>query len=253
MRDALGRMQRVVVVGEPHAVTEQVLAHWARTSRGLTVDRLDLSHPGGREEAGGVLAKALAADGDVDVVLVTAHARRAGGVGQGGDVGQDGDVGQGGDVAQDGDVGQDEAAESGRDGSVNPWWATPQAAGDLLDANVREPVTLAVAAVQDLRAQGHGALVWLAAEGAGDGLVDAQTAAVEQHLRALGKAVAADGVQVLVVRPDPTGTVSAADLAGAVDEGLRSGADVVGGTPQVRRVVSGLRDLPGQVLRRDRG
>jgi hypothetical protein len=43
------------------------------------------------------------------------------------------------------------------------------------------------------------------------------------------------------------------ELAEAVDEGLRSGSDVVGGTPQVRRVVSGLRDLSGQVLRRDRG
>lgn len=245
MRDALGRMQRVVVVGATRPLTEQVLDRWSRTSRGLAVDHVELAPPGASDgpRTGGqgtegqgtdgqgtdgqrsALAEAFAADGDVDVVVVTAaepttEATRS----------------------SDGD-----AADGQR------WWADAQSAGAMVDADVRAPITVAVEAVDCLRAQGHGALVWLAAPATGDSLASAHVAVVEQHLRALGKQVGPDGVQVLIVRPDPTGTASVEELAEAVDEGLRSGSDVVGGTPQVRRVVSGLRDLSGQVLRRDRG
>ena len=213
MRDALGRMQRIVVVGTDGPLGAELVSRWERASRGLTVDRLDLAAQAPAPIQAESLGTVLADGGDVDVVLVSAR------------------------VASD----------------APDWSADAAAAERFVDGNVRAPVTLAVAAVAGLRAQGHGALVWVAAARNGDPVVEAHVTTVEQHLRALGRESAVDGVQVLVVRPDPTGTASASDLADAVDDGLREGSDVVGGTPQVRRVVSGLRDLSGQVLRRDKG
>lgn len=251
MRDALGRLQRVVVIGGSSAIGVATAKRWATDSRGLEVvllarpsarreaaaaelsalgakvECVDLDVEGPMEEQRATLEQVLATGRDVDVVLVAV-----------------------------GVLGDQEAA-----------WQDPEAALRLVDVNTRAPVVLGVVASNALRRQGHGSLVLISSV-AGERVrrsnfaYGASKAGADDFYRGLAQAVAPDGVHVLVVRPGfvrspMTEGLDEAPLAQTPDEvaavivdGVDAGGEVVWAPATMRWVMTGLRGVPTPVFRR---
>lgn len=249
MKDAVGNVQRVVVIGGTSAIAVATVEEWLARRPGLEVvlaardsvarrttaerlgDRgarvavqdLDLTGPNARTQ----VEAALATEGDIDVVLVAA-----------------------------GVLGDQEAA-----------WQDVDAALHLADVNYRAAVLAGVIAAGRLREQGHGALVLLSSV-AGERVrrsnfaYGASKAGADGFYLGLGEATRADGVQVMVVRPGFVRSPMTAGLpvpplsqdpdqvARAILAGLASGRRIVWAPSGMRWVMTGMRHLPQSVFRR---
>lgn len=252
MRNALGSYQRVVVLGGTSAIAQATVTRWVAASPGLEVV-LAARPSDKRDEA----AATLTARGarvevvDLDVEADPAVQQETMAAVYGGDRG-DVDV----VLVAFGVLGDQEQA-----------WQDPVAAMRMVDVNMRSAVLHGVLAAGRLRVQGHGALVLLSTV-AGERVrrsnfvYGATKAGADDFYRGLAQAVAPHGVQVLIVRPGfvhspMTEGLAAAplavkpeDVAAIVDEGLRSGREVVWAPGPMRWVMAGLRALPTPVFRR---
>ncbi len=249
MRDALGSVQSVLVVGGTSeialATVRRLVADRTRTvvlavrdprapaatsaaeelrAAGAAVDllALDLDAPHGHAAA---VDAAFDAHGDLDVVLVAA-----------------GILGRRGD---------EQLAD----------------AGALMRTNAAGAVSVLAAAAQRLRAQGHGTAVVLSSVAADrprrtNYAYGASKAALDAFARGLAEDLHGSGVDVLVVRPgfvrtrmtahlpDAPLAVEAGDVAAAIVDGLRRRAYVVYVPAPMRAIALVLRVLPRAVARR---
>jgi short-subunit dehydrogenase len=143
----------------------------------------------------------------------------------------------------------------------------PDFAAGVLRTNFLAAASTLLTAARRLRAQGHGALVVLSSV-AGERarrsnfVYGASKAGLDACAQGLGDELAADGIQVMVVRPGMVRTKMTAGLddvpftttpdavAREIVKGLRRGAHTVWVPPALRLVMAGLRHLPRPVFRR---
>lgn len=252
MRDALGSFQRVVVLGGTSAIAVATVSRWARAHPGLEV--VLAARPSPRRDAAAADLRALRAvvepvDLDVEADPVAQQEIMAGIY-----------------AAQRPDVDVVLVA-FGVLGDQEQAWQDPSAAVRLIDVNTRAAVLHGVLAANRLRSQGHGALVLLSTV-AGERVrrsnfaYGASKVGADAFYRGLAQAVAAAGVQVLVVRPgfvrspmtqglaDAPLAQDPEDVAAIIDEGLRTGREVVWAPGTMRWVMAGLRSLPTPVFRK---
>jgi len=146
-------------------------------------------------------------------------------------------------------------------------WRDVDAALDLVQVNYAAAVACGVLVGERLRAQGHGAIVAMSSV-AGERprksnfVYGSTKAGLDCFYTGLGDALAADGVQVMVVRPGfvrskMTEGLKVAPLsqspeqvAEVISEGLRAGRRTVWAPPAMRWVMSALRHLPHRVFTR---
>lgn len=250
MKDALGNVQRVVVLGGASAIALATVSRWAQARRGLQV--VLAARPSSRRDEADAALRSLGAHVEtVDLDVEEDPARQQevmAGVYGGSDV----DV----VLVAFGVLGDQEQA-----------WQDPAAAVRLFDVNTRAAILHGVLATRRLREQGHGALVLLSSV-AGERVrrsnfpYGASKAAADDFYRGLSQAAAADGVQVLVVRPGFVHTpmtrglkkaplaVDPQDVAQVIDDGLRTGREVVWAPASMRWVMTALRALPTPIFRR---
>ena len=143
----------------------------------------------------------------------------------------------------------------------------PAAARGLLETNLVGAVSATLEVARRLRAQGHGTLVVLssvAAERArrSNFVYGASKSGLDAFAQGLGDELAADGIQVMVVRPgmvrtkmtagmeDAPFTTTPDKVAEAIVGGLRRGAHTVWAPPILRLVFAVLRHLPRPLFRR---
>lgn len=250
MRDGLGRIQRVVVIGGSSAIAVATAARWARGQRGLEVVLCARPSPR-REEAvrtlrdlGAVVeAVDLDVEADADSQLAAMEQVYAG---------RDVDV----VLVAVGVLGDQEQA-----------WQDPHAALRMVDVNTRAPIVHGVLAANHLRAQGHGALVLISTV-AGERVrrsnfvYGATKAGADDFYRGLSQAVAPEGVHVLVVRPgfvrspmtdgldEAPLAQTPEEVAEVIDDGLLQGKEVVWAPAAMRWVMTGLRSVPTPVFRK---
>jgi decaprenylphospho-beta-D-erythro-pentofuranosid-2-ulose 2-reductase len=250
VRDALGNVQRILVLG---GTSEIALA---------TVRRLARQRPGThvvlaarRSERRGAAAEGLARLGievdevDFDATDRTSYERA---VGAAFDAGGDIDV----VLLAFGLLGDQERA-----------WQDVDAALELAQVGYAAAVGCGVLVAARLRAQGHGAIVVMSSVAGlrprrSNFVYGSTKAGLDAFFSGLGVAVANDGVQVMVVRPGFVRTRMTAGLkappfaqtpeqvADLIAAGLRDGRGVVWAPPVVRWVMLALRLLPGPLFRR---
>jgi decaprenylphospho-beta-D-erythro-pentofuranosid-2-ulose 2-reductase len=143
----------------------------------------------------------------------------------------------------------------------------PVATEQSLQINMLAPAVASHAVARRLAAQGHGVLVVLSSVAALRPRRDILTysaakAGLDAYTRGLGEMVAGTGARVMVVRPgqvrtrmtagrpDVPFTVDATAVARAISHGVRTGARVVYVPAVLRWVMAGLRALPVPVFRR---
>lgn len=248
MRDALGAVQSVLVLGGgseiAQAITRRLVAERARTVllAGRAPERLEASAEELRRAGASIVEtvsfdaedtqthpafvdEAFARHGDVDLVLVAF-----------------GVLGEG----AEGD---------------------PAAAVDVARTNYLGGVSVMTAAAERLKRQGHGTLVVLSSV-AGERarrsnyVYGSSKAGLDAFAQGLGDALQGTGVDVIVVRPgfvrtkmtqglDPAPFATDPDaVAGAVLGGLRKGSHTVWAPPIMRWIMSVLRHLPRPLFRR---
>lgn len=140
-------------------------------------------------------------------------------------------------------------------------WRDVDMALDLVQVNYAAAVACGVLVGERLRVQGHGAIVAMSSV-AGERprksnfVYGSTKAGLDSFYTGLGDALAADGIQVMVVRPGfvrskMTEGLKAAPLsqtpeqvADVIVSGLRSGRRTVWAPPAMRWVMSALRHLP---------
>jgi decaprenylphospho-beta-D-erythro-pentofuranosid-2-ulose 2-reductase len=249
VNDGLGRIQTVLVLGGSSgigcATAAELLAHGGtailagRDSASLsdaagalasprrTVRTLYYEASDTPQQVDELLARAVAAGGDLDVVLVCVGAL------------------------------DDQATLD----------ADTDATRRSLVTNMLAPAVATHAAARVLAAQGHGSVVVLSSVAAlrprrAILTYSAAKAGLDAYARGLDEVVRGTGARVMVVRPgqvrtkmtaglrDVPLTVDAADVAAAIRRGLRRGAAVVYVPAVLRFVMGGLRLLPGPVFRR---
>jgi len=146
-------------------------------------------------------------------------------------------------------------------------WRDVDAALDLVQVNYAAAVACGVLVGERLRAQGHGAIVAMSSV-AGERprksnfVYGSTKAGLDSFYTGLGDALAADGIQVMVVRPGfvrskMTEGLKAAPLSQTPDQvadlivaGLRTGRRTVWAPPAMRWVMSALRHVPHAVFSR---
>ena len=146
-------------------------------------------------------------------------------------------------------------------------WHDVDAALDLVQVNYAAAVACGVLVGERLRGQGHGAVIAMSSV-AGERprksnfVYGSTKAGLDSFYTGLGDALAADGIQVLVVRPGfvrskMTEGLKAAPLSQTPDQvaeviaaGLRSGRRTVWAPPAMRWVMLALRHLPHPVFSR---
>jgi decaprenylphospho-beta-D-erythro-pentofuranosid-2-ulose 2-reductase len=143
----------------------------------------------------------------------------------------------------------------------------PEAAVEVLRTNMLGAASALLHSAEGLRRQGHGTIVLLssvAAERArrSNPVYGASKAGVDALAQGLGDRLRSAGVRIMVVRPGfvltrmthglPPAPMSVGpnDVARAVLDGLRRNADVVWVPSALRWVMAGLRHLPRPVFRR---
>jgi decaprenylphospho-beta-D-erythro-pentofuranosid-2-ulose 2-reductase len=137
----------------------------------------------------------------------------------------------------------------------------------LLRTNTVGAVSVLLAVVERMRAQGHGTVVVLSSV-AGERVrksnfaYGASKAGLDGFCQGMGDALVGSGVNVLVVRPgfvrtkmtagldEPPLTTTPEAVARAVVEGVRTGARTVWVPTALRWVMAAARHLPGPVFRR---
>jgi decaprenylphospho-beta-D-erythro-pentofuranosid-2-ulose 2-reductase len=143
----------------------------------------------------------------------------------------------------------------------------PASARAVLHTNLIGAASATLTVARRLRQQGHGTLVVLssvAAERArrSNFVYGASKAGIDALCQGLGDELAADGIQVMVVRPGMVRTKMTAGMdeapftttpeavAEAIVDGLRRGSHTVWAPPVLRWVFAVLRHLPRPVFRR---
>jgi len=152
-------------------------------------------------------------------------------------------------------------------GSQDAFDRDPAAAADAVQVNFGGAVSVGLAVADQLRAQGHGALVVLSSV-AGERVRKANfvygstKAGLDGFAQGLGDSLAGTGASVLVVRPGFVHTkmtagmksapfsTTAGKVADAVASGLRRGSRTVWVPAAIRPVFAVFRHLPGPVWRR---
>lgn len=249
MRDALGSVQSVLVLGGGSDIA-------GATVRALIAERARTVWLAGRDPSkldGEVQALREAGAQDVEAIPFDAddppsHREAIGAAFDRGDV----DV----VLVAFGVLGDQEALK--RD---------PDAAVAHVQTNFTGAVSSLLVAAERLRAQGHGALVVLSSVAAerprrSNFVYGASKAGLDSFAQGLGDELAAEGVQVMVVRPgmvrtkmtegleDVPFTTTPEKVAEEIVKGLRRGAHTVWVPPLLRFVFAGLRHLPRPVFRR---
>jgi len=248
VRDAIGNVQRVVVLG---GTSEIALA----TVTKLTAERHSAqvtlaARPGERRDTAAAALETLGLQVsavDFEATDRTSYERAiASTFESGGDV----DV----VIVAFGLLGDQERA-----------WRDVDAALELVQVNYAAAVACGILVGERLRAQGHGAIIVMSSV-AGERprrsnfVYGSTKAGLDAFYTGLGDALAADGVQVLVVRPGfvltkMTGGLTAAPLsqtpeqvADVIVSGLRAGRRLVWAPPAMRWIMSVLRHLPHPVF-----
>ncbi len=143
----------------------------------------------------------------------------------------------------------------------------PVAAAELVETNMAGAVSSGIAVAERLRRQGHGVLVVLSSVAgvrtrASNFVYGATKAGQDAFATGLGHALHGSGARVLTVRPgfvrtsmtegmdEAPFTIDAADVADAVERGLRRTSEVVWAPSVLRGVFGVLRYAPGGVWRR---
>lgn len=143
----------------------------------------------------------------------------------------------------------------------------PAATRQVLEVNFVASASVMLAVAQRLRTQGYGTLVVLssvAAERArrSNFVYGSSKAGLDAFAQGLGDELAADGIQVMVVRPGMVRTKMTAGMdevpftttpdkvAEAIVQGLRRGSHTVWAPPVLRLVFGVLRHLPRPLFRR---
>lgn len=250
MKDAIGNIQRVLVLGGSSEIALATVVRLAGPRHGVRVTLA--ARPGERRAAA---AAALHARGlevtevDCDVAQRSSYEAAITSTFE-----TDGDV----DVVivAFGVLGDQERA-----------WQDLDAALELAEVNYTAAVGCGVLVAQRLRAQGHGAIVALSSV-AGERprrsnfVYGSTKAGMDAFFTGLGDAVAGDGIQVLVVRPgfvrsrmttglDPAPLSQLPEqVAETIVAGLRDGRRTVWSPPALRWVMSALRHLPAPAFRR---
>ncbi len=155
----------------------------------------------------------------------------------------------------------------GRLGDQTRAWRDVDAALDLVQVNYAAAVACGVLVGERLRGQGHGAIIAMSSV-AGERprqsnfVYGSTKAGLDAFYTGLGDALAADGIQVMVVRPGFVRTKMTEGLAAAplsqtaeqvadvIVAGLRAGRRTVWAPPALRWVMSVLRHLPHPVFQR---
>ncbi len=250
MKDAIGNVQRILVLG---GASEIALATVQRLTDGRPGAEVTLAaRPGTRR---GDAASMLSGRGltvtevDLDVTDRSSYERA---IAATFDAGDDVDV----VLFAFGVLGDQELA-----------WQDLDVALEMVQINYAAAVGCGVLVAARLRAQGHGTIVAFSSVAGelarrSNFVYGSTKAGMDAFFTGLGDAVAADGVDVLVVRPGFVRTRMTAGLraaplsqtaeqvAAVVAEGLRTGRDRVWAPSTMRWVMSGLRHLPRAVLRR---
>ena len=250
MKDAIGNVQRILVLGGTSEIalatvrklTQQrrgvqvvlaarpsdrrAAAAAALTNLGIQVSEVDFEATD-RTSYERAIASAFDAGGDVDVVMVAF-----------------------------GLLGDQERA-----------WQDVDAALELVQVNYTAAVACGVLVAGRLRAQGHGAIIAMSSV-AGERprrsnfVYGSTKAGMDAFYTGLGDALAKDGVQVMVVRPGFVRTRMTAgrdavpfaltpeQVADLIAAGLRAGRDTVWAPPSMRWIMFLLRLLPGPLFRR---
>jgi len=249
VKDAIGNVQRVVVLGGTSDIALATLMRLAGIRRGVQVTLA--ARPGERRaaataslQAAGMqvsevdfeatdrtsyehaIVSCFEAEGDVDVVMVAF-----------------------------GVLGDQERA-----------WQDVDAALELVQVNYAAAVACGVLVAEKLRVQGHGAIIAMSSA-AGERprrsnfVYGSTKAGMDAFYTGLGYALAKDGVQVLVVRPGFVRTkmttgLDAAPLSQTPEQvaeiiaaGLAAGRHTVWAPPTMRWVMSVLRHLPRSVFK----
>jgi decaprenylphospho-beta-D-erythro-pentofuranosid-2-ulose 2-reductase len=250
VKDAIGNVQRIVVLGGTSDIALATLAKLTGQRHGVQVTLA--ARPGERRSDAATSLKALGmqvtevdfeatdrtsyeyaiasafeAPGDVDVVMVAF-----------------------------GLLGDQERA-----------WQDIDAALELVQVNYTAAVACGVLVATRMRAQGHGAIIAMSSV-AGERprksnfAYGSTKAGMDAFFTGLGDAIARDGVQVLVVRPGfvrskmTTGLAAAPlsqspeQVAEVIVSGLAAGRHTVWAPANLRWVMSALRHLPRAVFRR---
>lgn len=250
MKDAIGNVQRIVVLGGTSDIALATLAQLTSQRHGVEVTLA--ARPGQRRSDAAVslkslgmqvtevdfeatdrssyeqaIASAFEAPGDVDVVMVAF-----------------------------GLLGDQERA-----------WQDVDAALELVQVNYTAAVACGVLVAARMRAQGHGAIIAMSSV-AGERprksnfAYGSTKAGMDAFYTGLGDAIARDGVQVLVVRPGfvrskmTTGLAAAPlsqtpeQVARVIVSGLAAGRHTVWAPANLRWVMSALRHVPREVFKR---
>ena len=250
MKDAIGNVQRVFVLGGTSDIALATLVKLTGERRGVQVTLA--ARPGERRVAA---AASLQARGmrvtevDFDATdRTSAENAIASAFEDGGDI----------DVVM---------LAFGLLGDQQRAWQDVEAALELVQVNYVAAVACGVLVARRMRAQGHGAIIAMSSV-AGERprksnfVYGSTKAGMDAFYTGLGDAIAADGVQVLVVRPGfvrskMTSGLAAAPLsqtpeqvADVIVAGLAAGRQTVWAPPMMRWVMSALRHLPRSVFKR---
>ena len=250
MKDAIGNVQRIVVLGGTSDIALATVAKLTEGRRGVQVTLA--ARPGERRTAA---AAALDSRGiqvtevDLEATDRTSYERAISSIFEtGGDV----------DVVM---------VAFGLLGDQERAWQDLDAALELVQVNFAAAVGCGVLVAERLRAQGHGAIIAMSSV-AGERprksnfVYGSTKAGLDAFYSGLGDAIAADGVQVLVVRPGFVRSKMTAGLADAplsqtpeqvaevIVAGVAAGRPTVWAPATMRWVMSALRHLPRSVFRR---
>ncbi len=250
MKDALGNVQRVLVLGGTSEIALATVRALARQRPGLQVV-LAARASDRRAAAAAALAMLGIGVGEVDFDA-TDRASYERAIGSAFDSGGDIDV----VLLAFGLLGDQERA-----------WQDLDAALELAEVGYAAAVACGVLSAGRLRGQGHGAIVVLSSVAGqrprrSNFVYGSTKAGLDAFYTGLGVAVAKDGVQVMVVRPGfvrtrmtrglkaPPFALTPEQVGDLIAAGLRSGRGVVWAPPAMRWVMLALRLLPGPLFRR---
>ena len=250
MKDALGNVQRILVLGGTSEIALATVRALGRQRPGVEV--VLAARPSDRRAAAAASLEALGmevAEVDLEAADRSSYERA---IGSAFDAGGDVDV----VLLAFGLLGDQERA-----------WQDLDAALELAQVGYTAAVGCGVLAAARLRAQGHGAIVALSSVAGqrprrSNFVYGSAKAGLDAFYTGLGAALAEDGVQVMVVRPGfvrtrmtaglkaPALALAPEQVADLIAAGLRSGRATVWAPPAMRWVALVMRLLPGPLFRR---
>ena len=248
MKDAIGNVQRVVVLGGTSEIALATVVKLTGRRGGVQVTLA--ARPGERRAGAAAALEALGLQVSAVDFEATDRSSYERAIASTFDAGGDVDV----VIVAFGLLGDQERA-----------WRDVDAALELVQVNYAAAVACGVLVGERLRAQGHGAIIVMSSV-AGERprrsnfVYGSTKAGLDAFYSGLGDALACDGVQVLVVRPGFVRTKMTRGLAAAplsqtpeqvadvIVSGLRAGRRLVWAPPAMRWIMSVLRHLPHPVF-----